>query len=501
MLVTSLAMMLSACAATGGAEQVLPEMGKDEQATIKVTYWDEESFFRDLGNLFLVQHPNIDIEVVSTNRIYKEGKDPMEAMKEFIEEEQPDVLMLDTYNIKKLIDEGMLYPLDPVIAQDEFDLEGILPAAIEAIRKSGDGKLYGLAPTFYSSALYYNKSLFDKHGVPLPSDGMTWAEVLQLAERFPKDGSEKDRIYGLELPGFGGGNDSWRLMQMGAERGLSYVDPSAGKVTLNTDSWKEAANLVLKLSKSEAMFKHDPNKQSQQFKSHEDFLLRDPFIGGRVAMKIDGMHLMRELREATDVLKEKFTVDWDIVTVPVHPENPTVSSSFGIHQIYGINAKSQNLRAAWEFVKYINSDTMARVTARAPVWGGLPVRTEYIRNEEGKHLEAFYALEPSTTDTYSAYRELPQSFNQQFHGIVSKHWENVVNEKVTVDEALASIETEAQAALDQALEEEAAKKDGKADEGGQAGGAEAEPESSEDQPAAAEGDSATTEAQPAAQSE
>jgi hypothetical protein len=81
-----------------------------------------------------------------------------------------------------------LYELDAAIEQDsEFSLEGILPGAIQKMRSMGDGKLYDLAPTFSSDAIFYNKKLFEEYGVPLPQDGMIWNDLLLLAERFLAD--------------------------------------------------------------------------------------------------------------------------------------------------------------------------------------------------------------------------------------------------------------------------------------------------------------------------
>ena len=445
----------SACSWAGKTNQVLPELGEDAKATIKVTYWDEGSFFREFGNLFLMQYPNIDIEVVSTNSIYGPDKDPAEAMKEFIENEQPDVLMLGSYNINDLISENMLYELDPVIAQDRFDIENMLPEAVEGLRSMGNGKLYGLAPTFSSSALFYNKALFTEHGVPLPTDGMTWEQVLQLAEQFPTDGDEESRIYGLDI-NRSPGSDSWRLLQMGTEQGLTYVDPVSKRVTMNTDSWKKTAELALRLATSKSVYVQNQGNEAQT-RTYEEYLLSDPFIAGKTAMKVQDSYLLGNLKEAKSQLKDKFQLEYDVVSVPVHADQTSSSGSFNFNQIFAINAKSPNLRAAWEFVKFINSDAVARVTSRAPAMGGLPVRTEYIRNEEGIHIEAFYKQGAQRNDMYSSYRELPQEFFNAFHGIIATHWDAVVNETKTIDEMLASIETEGQVALDKALEEQQSK--------------------------------------------
>ncbi|MDG0873339.1 extracellular solute-binding protein [Paenibacillus thiaminolyticus] len=51
--------------------------------------------------------------------------------------------------------------------------------------------MYGLSPTFVSSAVYYNKDLFEQYGVTPPQDKMTWEQLLDLAARFPVEGSPR----------------------------------------------------------------------------------------------------------------------------------------------------------------------------------------------------------------------------------------------------------------------------------------------------------------------
>ncbi|MCI3922340.1 extracellular solute-binding protein [Paenibacillus sp. TRM 82003] len=445
---------LTACAGGGGAEEALPALAEGERSTIKVMYYDERQFFMEFGNLFLAEHENIDVEVVSTQTIYQQDKDPIEGMKELIETEQPDVLYISSYFFDSLLEDGLLYELDAVIEQDGFGLDGILPAAVEKMRLMGDGKLYGLAPTFSSEGIFYNKSLFDKHGVPLPEDGMTLEEVVMLAERFPADGDPETRIYGLDAGHRGAGYN--KMIQMGMEEGLIYLDPETRTITLNTESWQRIANTVLRMERSEAFYREEPGN-SEMGQSYESYLMQDPFLTGRAAMTINGSYYMNQLKESRNFLEDSDEFEWDVVTAPVHPDTPDATTSFQLNNIFSVNAASANARAAWEFVKFVNSDKYARVTSRSATFGGdLPVRTEYVRNDDGKNLEAFYKLKPKEQINYDSLRKVPQSFFMEFDIILTKYWEQMVKEEMTVEEALRQIETEAQVALTNAFEAEPA---------------------------------------------
>ncbi|WP_274365766.1 ABC transporter substrate-binding protein [Paenibacillus thermotolerans] len=435
--------VLSACTISADKNMVLPPLKFGQAATIKVTYWDEEAFYRDYGNLFLNEFPNITVEVISTQGTYGEGKDSVVELKKLFEKEQPDVMLLGPKEFSEFVKDNVLYELDPVIRQDDFDLSPILPGLIELLKKEGDGKLYGLSPTFNSTALYYNKELFERYNIPLPRDGMSWGEVLQLSKRFPTDGEENERVYGFS--DFGG-EPTNLFYRISDTYGLSYVDPEGRKVNMKTDSWRNAAELTLQFLASKTVYrKFQEDPINMRF---GEMFSADPFLTGRVGMRIDGSYYINYLKDAEAMNITNF--DWDLVSIPVDPTNPTEGDSFFISSVFAINASSPNLRAAWEFVKYVNSDKLAKITSRSPLYG-LPARTEYIRNDEGKHVEAFYSLKPRSSG--SAFHNTPSSFIRPFFDIVKNEAYKAAEGRVTVDEMLNAIQSEGQAALDQAWQE------------------------------------------------
>ncbi|MFL1674744.1 sugar ABC transporter substrate-binding protein, partial [Paenibacillus dendritiformis] len=153
LLLTTVVAMLGGCF---GEKPVLDELGKDGKGKIKVVYYDEDSFYRQYGNLFNVKYPDIEFEIVNQQEMYrdlqgKEDVDYEEERMKFLDKHKPDVLMIDLEMMEKLVQEGKLYNLDSVIAQEKFDLEGYMPGLVDMIRERGGGSLYGLAPYFYTS--------------------------------------------------------------------------------------------------------------------------------------------------------------------------------------------------------------------------------------------------------------------------------------------------------------------------------------------------------------
>jgi multiple sugar transport system substrate-binding protein len=446
------------------------EAAGDTPTTIKVMYYDENQFFSDYGMLFSAVHPEVEVEVVSTQNIrYDPNKDMNEETMKFIEEQKPDILMLQPEQYTKLAEQGKLYDLSTQVESKDFNQEGLLPGLLDYLKELGGGKIYGLVPNFYAQAIYYNKDLFDKYKIPLPHDKMSWDELLQLARRFPTDGDKDSRVYGLKT-GYSSG-DLYSLGNMlGSAQNLSAVNPVSMQVTINTDAWKKVFRTAQDALASKALYFEDPS--SGNFSgSYEEYLLRDPFIGGRLAMTIDGTYMMEQIKRAqSSSVKDKVIKNWGLVTVPVDPEHPDSSTNVGLSQIFAVNAQSANTKAAWTFLNYITSDEYARVTSKVQR-GSLSVRTNYLKDDEGHNLQAFYALKPMQSPLMQSYSKVPQNFLIQFQGMAQQELQAVQNGQKSLDDALAELQTKGQQALMQAQQEEAAKKPGEASPSAAAGGA------------------------------
>jgi len=438
--VLAMALLLAACSSGGESR----EPG-GEPATIKVMFWNDQSFQQDYGMLFSALHPEIEIVVADTTKIRVSGNDDYDAKwEEFVREEKPDVLMLSQDQYEKFAADGRLVSLESYMTRDKLDAEGFIPGLIDMLRETGDGELYGLAPHFSSQAIYYNKDLFDRFGIDYPTDKMSWEELLNLAARFPTDGSEEDRIYGLSLGYMG---DLFQFGQrIGMSMGLRLVNPADKRLLVDSESWVRVYEMAHKALQSGTIHRDDRSGFSGNY---EEYLLSIPFIGGKAAMVIEGTFLMQQIREAADVIPDKAVKNWDLVTVPVDPSNPDYSHDASVSYIFAINAESANRDAAWAFIRYIHSDEYARVRSKT-FNGQFPVRTKYIRDEEGRNMAAFYALKPSGADLYAGVEDLPDNFFMQYHTIGMEEFQAVTEDRKTVAEALASLQTRLQAALDEA---------------------------------------------------
>lgn len=440
----------------GAGSQALKELGKDEKATIKVMYYDETSFFQQFGNLFISKYPNVDIEVITNRNVYSGANtDYKKVFETFIEEQKPDILMLSLDQYETFASSGKLYGLDPVIKQDKYNLSTMLPGVLEQLRDKGGGALYGMSPTFSAQAMYYNKDLFDKYGVQHPRDKMSWDETFQLARRFPTTGDANQRIYGFYQNNRQGAFSL--ASQIGQTNGLSYVDPSTMKVTIHTDAWKKTVQTAVDVLKSGVVYQPSPNQnQMMAGTTFEDYLKQNLFIAGRAAMMVDYSYTLQNLQRAKDTLKDM--PNWDLVTIPVDPQNPDVGSGMSLNQIFAVNAASGNPRAAWDFIKYVAGEDFARVIARSNM-SGFPVRTSYLKDKDGHHLEAFYLLKPNSSTIYKDFDKLPPTFFQSFDSLATQLITSALEGTQTVDEALKNLQEKGQEAMIRAKQEQESAKD------------------------------------------
>jgi len=104
----------------------------------------------------------------------------------------PDVVDLDTSWVSTVAALGLLQPLTDVAAK--LTVEDISPAAWSASRFKG--VQYAIPNRSGPGVYYYNKTVFDKAGVPYPTDGWTYDDFLRIAQKLTIPGQQ----HGVGVP-------------------------------------------------------------------------------------------------------------------------------------------------------------------------------------------------------------------------------------------------------------------------------------------------------------
>ncbi|MFB9327088.1 ABC transporter substrate-binding protein [Paenibacillus aurantiacus] len=410
----------------------------EEPGKLKVMYQDEDTFNQRYGNLISSKFPNLEIEIVGTQQLYTLDVNTEEDYKVLIEKEEPDVILMNTLNqYSELAEKNKLLDLEQMLLEEDFKSADLLPGSLQLLREKGGTTLYGISPYFCANALYYNRDLFDKYKVPLPTKSLTWPEVIELAKRFPTAGSEEERIYGFTMNTY----LSDLGLTIGETSGLQTTDSVGKKVTVRTDGWKQVYGMVADAQKSGAFY--FPGNLDYSKLSYEESLKADKFISGKAAMTLKEFYYADYMKHVATSGKIK-PVKWGWLREPVDPANPDVSSSFYLNEIYGVNANSANKEAAWQLVKLINGDEAARLLSRSNNSGCLMTRTIYNKPDEGVNYDPFYSLQPRGQ---SMLYKLG-SFYRSFRPLMNKELEAVVSGSKNMDEALATLQNEGQLELD-----------------------------------------------------
>ncbi|GAV15597.1 ABC transporter substrate-binding protein [Paenibacillus sp. NAIST15-1] len=423
-----------------------------ESGKIKVMYYDEQSFYNDYGNLFKMKYPKIEFDVINMNNALADREqngtwDYNTELKKLIEVHKPDVLLLNENLFEDYARQGRLYDVEGMIAKDKFDIDSISPGLIDMIRDKGDGKLYGLAPSFYADVLYFNRDLFKQHHIDMPTNKMTWKQLFELSRRFTNTGTGEKKIVGL-YQDYG---VEQMLQEIASSSGLRLLDAKADRLLINSDGWKEAIKLVTNAVRGKFIYLQASNQNSEE--------KAEAFYRGQATMTINGPWLAKELKARALFDSASKSFEWDIVTMPVDPSSPDESANVHVSEIYAVAGDSPNKQAAWEFVKFVNSADMASAASRTAN-GKLPARPGVLKDIEGKSTEPFYLLTPKTTPSFEeslGSTAASKEFNQLFQPVLSEELQAIIDDKQTVEEAIAVLEVKGQEALQKAKSKKAEK--------------------------------------------
>jgi len=166
--------------------------GRD--VTLRYMTWEDgdwQKFSEEFIAKYMEQNPHVTIQYEPTA-----GSEYMTKLKTMISAgNPPDVAWVDGW--QELIPRGVFEPLNGYIEKYGFDISAQNPDLINMV--THDGNIYGLFGWAGTTAIYYNKELFDEAGVPYPQEGWTWDDMKSIARQLTK-GEGADKVYGIELP-------------------------------------------------------------------------------------------------------------------------------------------------------------------------------------------------------------------------------------------------------------------------------------------------------------
>jgi len=204
----------------------------------------------------------------------------------------PDVLMIDNPDLQQIAATGALSPLEEYGISTDGYAKGVLQAG------TYKDKVYGLAPTVNTIALFYNKAVLAKAGITPPK---TWAELESSAKQLTV-GSQ----YGFAVDANATYEGTWQFLPFMWSNGGNEKD-------IDTAGTEEALQLWTDLVKDGSMSKSVVNWTQAD--------VNDQFIAGKAAMMINGPWQIPGLKESG--------VDYGIAQIPVKSASDTPVAPLG----------------------------------------------------------------------------------------------------------------------------------------------------------------------------
>lgn len=389
-----------------------------EKVKLTIAYeWGEEAFNKRYKPIeeYL---GNVELEYVASNGTL-EGFEEM-----FAKGIKPDIFV--DQNITALQDMDLIYYMDELIEQEDFDLDMLDQSLVNSLRAyDKEKRLVGLPDGTTTVALYYNKEIFDLFGEPYPDPDkpMKWPEVMDLARKMTQ---ERD---GIQYIGLDTALFPFILNQFAA----TATDPETGEVLINKEAgFKKYFDLM-------ANYYSIPGIQN----TGED----DPFSQKRAAMSLrNNIYLDALAGEDEDM---EFIKPYEMVPFPVWPELPNVGPTTGTTPMIIANYSEHKAEAMEVLKTYFLPEILlehVRSGGTNPPVSDPEIYSQYAKDlkaYEGKNLDAYYALEKAVPEFYSRwdeYVDIDAAVTKIAEGgdVVSVMRELEEESKVKIEEAMAS---------------------------------------------------------------
>ena len=319
---------------------------------------------------FRQMHPEVDVSVLSMGA---GSMNPQKLMTAIVGNVPPDVIRQDRFTIGDWAARDTFRPLDDYVTRDRDKLYGVraedyYPACWKEANytdpSTGKKGIFAIPYGTDDRLLFYNKTLFRQAGI-VDAKGeaappKTWEELLDDEKKLTKLNSDGtfERI-GF-IPNYG---NSWLYIYAWQNDG-EFMSPDGRTCTMNEARNVEALDYMVKVYDAlGGVTKVDAFVSG--FQANE----LDPFLTGKVAMKIDGNWVLNNIaRYGPDL-------DFGVVPAPVPSDRLHHTGRFRDEQdttitwaggfSFAIPRGAAHPDEAWEFIKWMTCPEAAVIDAAA----------------------------------------------------------------------------------------------------------------------------------------
>ncbi len=234
---------------------------------------------------------------------------------------------------------GISIDMEPLAKADpNFDLNDVYENMLALSKVEGKG-IYMIPSSYDVVTMYYNKDLFEKAGVPLPTKDSTWEEIIASCKTI----FEKTGAYCIPS-NTNGGNAKWWAWY------VPWIVGYGGNI-LSDDGKTAMLNSPETLAGLQAytdMWTKDGIATPFDFDAGGDC-----FLVGKCAMMLDIPGLMNGIRAL-----DPQPFEWDVEVIPSFPtgEKVTGMGTYG----FSVTANAKDPQLAWDFIKGLLSARYAK---------------------------------------------------------------------------------------------------------------------------------------------
>jgi len=261
----------------------------------------------------------------------------------------PDVVFIADLYVEPFVNGNVVIDMQPLAEADpDFDLSDIYDNLLGLSRVDGEG-LYMIPSSYDVVTMFYNKTMFEDAGAPLPEADWTWDDYTAACQTIFDATGNYCFANGSGLPGF----DWWAYV-------VPFIEGYGGQVlsddgqTITLDSPESLAGLQAYVD----MWTENNIAQPLDFDAGGNC-----FFVGKCATMFLIPGLMAAMREL-----DPQPFEWDVQVIPSHPEGKfTGMGTYG----FAISANSEHPELAWDLVKYLASSEAQLAIAQN--YAGIPL--------------------------------------------------------------------------------------------------------------------------------
>ncbi|MFS0556640.1 ABC transporter substrate-binding protein [Brevibacillus sp. 179-C9.3 HS] len=322
-IVLAAVMVMAGCSGGGTSTESGNGQGGGQQVTLSMHSWrvEDTEGYKAIIKAFEAENPTIKIDF----KPFKATEYNTILNTALQSDSGPDILQLRPYAPGiSLAEAGHLEPLDNV--------PGIstIPKDVLAAATGKDGKVYGVPLSLNSTQFYYNKKIFEQHGLKEPKN---WNDLITTAKALKEKGV---------VPISFGAKEGWLLsLSHGVVAPASYSGTDYLAKLLKGESDLKSAEFLQSVQRMQELIPYFP----ENYVGLELNDMRTLFATEKAAMFINGSFELEGIK--------KLNPDLQLDFFPMPTDDGKQVITTWVDGSYAVNAKSKHKAEALKFMEFM----------------------------------------------------------------------------------------------------------------------------------------------------